>query len=125
MSKKEKGKLDRSASVTIGGTLYNVHPNVKRCLDGMYQEYMSAANILKQMVPFEEKEREILNKIVTTFEPMPDLPKELVGIIQDIKDLMKPPEPPAKSPDEKTVAENVQEVAVARGITPEANAPGV
>lgn len=90
-SKKEKnkGKLDRSAAVTIGGTAYNVHPKVKQTMDGMYREYMHIARTMNELHPFEEKERALLNKIVTVCEPLQNLPPEMVGFIQDIKDLMK------------------------------------
>lgn len=105
---KQKGKLDRSASVTIGGTIYNVHPKVRSTMDGMYKEYIQMAKVFNDMHPFEEKERALLNKIVTIFEPMPDIPKELVGIIQDIKDLMKAaaPEPPAEATVEPKKEDN-------------------
>lgn len=106
MSKKkpeDKGKLDRSATVNIGGTIFNVHPKVKNTMDGLYHECVNMGKYIQIIQPFEKSERELLNKIVTTFDPMPDLPPELVKIVQDIKDLMKKAE---QSKNEESAKEN-------------------
>jgi len=95
-SKKQrnKGKLDRSGSVSIGGTTYNVHPNVQQCMHQMYREGMMANEQLKKAVEFGEKQVKLLDKGVIIFDPM-EIGDDGRQWIKDVNDLMKEMNPEA------------------------------
>jgi len=89
MKKQQKGKLDRSASVNIGGTIYNVHPQVQKSMAQMYSEGYQAMHGLQEALKYGEKQLEKLEEILKIIEATDVLPLKIIQWAEDVKDLLK------------------------------------